>query len=271
MPRWNAWRRPAVSVRAAQQALERYDTSRLEVVLSSPRPASGFIARVGKPLLFAAVFAGAGPTIATAQGLRQAPKPVAGRALTIWQEEGPVRPDVGLRPVRVLARNDTTVPVAITTLRLSKCKNFRLACEPLQLERTVLPPRGFRPILEVFPVDGGKRHSFDAEADWRVATECMGRESDATSATTGVSQRKVNSRSMVLPPEYPSSLRGVRFEVDFFLNGAGNVDSVQVDGIPDPKYLAKLRNVMAAYQFTVELLDGCPEPAKARLQMQLGN
>jgi hypothetical protein len=173
--------------------------------------------------------------------------------------------------MRVLARNDTTVPVAITTLRLSKCTNFRLACAPLQLERTVLPPRGFRPILEVFPVDGGKRHAFVAEADWRVATECIGRESDTAAVTTGVSQRKVNSRFMVIPPEYPSTLRGVRFEVDFFLNGAGNVDSVQIDGITDPKYVAKLRNVMAAYQFTVELSDGCPVPAKARLQMQLGN
>lgn len=230
---------------------------------------------MGKPLLVAAAFAAAftaiDVTAATAQRLRHAPKPVAGRALVIWQEEGGARPGVGWRPMYVYARNDTTVPIAIPTLRFSKCKNLRIPCDTMELSNAVLPPGGFRPILEVLPADGKKRHSFAVEADWRVATECIGRAADQASVTTGGSPRKVSSRSIVIPPESPSTLRGVRFEVDFFLNGAGNVDSVQIDGIRDPKYLAKLRDVFAAYQFTVELSDGCPAPARTRFQFELGN
>ena len=104
-------------------------------------------------------------TPARSQVLRHEPKAAAGTAVAIWQEEMPSGPDAAQTPRAVYARNDTTVPVAITALHLSKCVNLRVGCGFVPLEGTILPPHGLRPVLEVLPLDPRKHHSFSVVGD----------------------------------------------------------------------------------------------------------
>lgn len=209
-------------------------------------------------------------TAAAAQIPSRAPKPRAGKAVAIWQEEVGVRPGTAVKPRHVFARNDTTVPIAITTLRFTKRRNLRIACEPLELTRMVLAPRGVHSVLEVLPAEAGRQHDFEVAADWRVASECIGRDAPGVADAPDDADRRVTTRAITMLPEYSPRLRGTAFAVDFFVSAAGLVDSVHINGLTDRRYAAKVREVLMRYVFTGATVRGCPVPATTRQWFTLG-
>ena len=210
-------------------------------------------------------------TGATAQLLHHEPKVIPGQAVAVWQEDKPTRADEILKPRLVYARNDTTIPIAITVLRFSKCVNLSISCDSLVLGQTILPPRGYRSILEVLPADWTKQHAFAVVAGWRTATECLGVDSALPLDSAAVGHGSAGAIAMIIPPAYPSSLRGATFSTTFFINGAGNVDSLRVNGVGDRGYLAKLQSTLMYYHFTGRTSHGCPVPSTTQMEFTLGH
>ena len=185
------------------------------------------------------------------------PKSVRGRTVTTWeirQESGQTHQDFRF----IYARNDSTAPIAVTSIRLAKCVNLQRPCESFAPELRVLAPGQTVRLASVAPANLGKSYSFTFDVDWRTATECI--DPRPTSGET-VNAKAVppEPTQMIVPGiDSPLNLRGQRVEVQFFVADNGRVDSVGVVGIKDRDYLARFRQVMMKYRFNPALARGCP-------------
>lgn len=191
-----------------------------------------------------------------ANAQKSEPKPVPSRIVTAWQEEW----DSLLTHLRVIyARNDSTAPIVITQVRLAKCANLRLTCEPFAPATKVLAPGQTSRVVSVGAANLGKSFSFTFDLDWRTATECIGPRPAATGEPGEGKAEPPLARQMIIPQlDAPSSLRGRRVNVQFFVADNGKVDSSNVTGIIDAGYLAKFKRTLMTYSFNPALDRGCP-------------
>ena len=201
------------------------------------------------------------------------PKPVAGRSVTIWQ----VQTKQGIEPLRqdvrvAFARNDTTAPIAITRVHVSKCVNVRLACDTVVPASQVLAPGQTWSVVRVFPTIPGKTFSFVLDVEWRTATECIEPRPPSSELHAGRTSAP-NTAQMILPPTdgIPGSSRGKPVDVQFFVGANGRVDSVGVTGISDKSFLARFRGIMMRYVFDPAQDRGCPVPGTTSIQITMGS
>jgi hypothetical protein len=196
------------------------------------------------------------------------PKAVRGRTVTMWQVER--EDNVAHRQTRIVyARNDSTAPIAITQVRLSKCVNLQLACEPFVPEFKAIAPGQVSEVVLVNPANLGQSYSFAFDLDWRTATECIDPRPASAAAANGKTVPP-QPRQMIIPNVgAPSELHGQRIDVRFFVADNGRVDSVGLVGITDKGYLAKFRQVMMNYRFSPALDRGCPVPGVTSITVTL--
>lgn len=201
-----------------------------------------------------------------ANAQKSEPKPLPGRSVTAWQEEW----DSLLTRLRVIyARNDSTAPIVITQMRLAKCANLRLMCEPFAPSTRVLAPGQTSRVVSVAAADPGKSFSFTFDLDWRTATECIGPRPAAIGEPGEGKTAPPSAAQMIIPPldGLPASLRGRRADVTFYVAENGRVDSVGVRGISETGYLVRFRTTMLRYVFNPALDRGCPVRGVASIQM----
>jgi hypothetical protein len=203
------------------------------------------------------------------------PKPKAGRAVASWQVErqGPVA--IGIRVIR--ARNDTTVPIRVTQVRLSHCTNARTTCDLHPLGLTIVAPGQVVDLLDVQPIALGSKPRFSFDVDWHTATgadsppvtECTDAPLPLPDDTAAVRRAQPVPTAINIPPIAWS--KPARARVTFHVAASGRVDSADVDGITDGSALAKLRKVLATYTFRAGSYRGCPVPGTATMTITFGH
>jgi hypothetical protein len=173
----------------------------------------------------------------------------------------------GTRIIR--ARNDTTIPIVFTQVRLSECSNVRTACEIHPAPSTVIAPGGTEVLLSVQPQTLGRTPKFSFDVDWRPVPECLNAPLPPPDDTAAVRRALPIPSQIILPPaQHFSSV--VRADATFFIGANGVVDSTQVDGVTDKSFLSKLKKTFAGYGFRPGLYRGCPVPGTYRYTMTFG-
>lgn len=196
------------------------------------------------------------------------PKAEPGRAVMSWQaeqENGAVVIDV--RVIR--ARNDTTIPITLTAVRLRDCANVRTTCDAHPLPPTVIAPGRVVDLLDVQPVTLGSAPKFSFDVDWRPAPECVGAPRPPSDDTAAVRMAQPVAAQFILPPahRFPSV---VRAEITFHVGANGLVDSTDVDGVTDRGFLPSFKKSLASYNFRPGYYRGCPVPGTFRITITFG-
>lgn len=165
----------------------------------------------------------------------------------------------GLRNgMELRARNDSTVPLAITRLTLSKCINLRVSCDTTYVNMPAIMPGEERAILSYLALVSSQPIDFAYSAEWRPATECY-------NGVGGVGPEKVKPRppemrTMVVPPT--GGPKGAQVGVSFFVAAGGSIDSIVFDRPMGAAFGKKFRATLMGYKF-VPANDsyGCPAAA----------
>jgi hypothetical protein len=184
-----------------------------------------------------------------------------GRTVTAWLDTRSLTDTPFSEWREVMARNDSTAPIAVTAVRLSRCVNVRQACDSLPIDPVILAPGESIDVLAVQPARWGQSWRFDYALIHHPATECIAADPVPRSGRTTSGP---SARVMIVPPfPTPASIRGKQVDITFFVAASGRVDSVSVPGLPDGPYLRQLRATMSRYAFRPQLRNGCPVPGQS--------
>lgn len=173
----------------------------------------------------------------------------------------------------IYARNDSTVPILLTQVRLSDCTNVKAPCETAIPTPQVVAPSGQVEVLDVEPADPQRKPTFRFGLEWRVASQCIGIVEPVSVRDTvaeGAFPPKVSGVPTSLIQSVPRSMNGVQFTVRFFVAASGKADSIVVSGVTDPRFLAKVRAAMAEYTLIPARRGMCPVSGVATAQLTFG-
>ena len=167
--------------------------------------------------------------------------------------------------VELRARNDSTVPLAVTRLTLTKCINLRVKCDTTYVNLPAIMSGEERAILTLLGLVSSQPIDFAYSVDWRPALECYN--GVGGSGRDSTKPRPPESRQMILPP-FDGNPHNLAVPVTFFVAAGGVVDSVSFDGVNDAKYAAELRATLMKYQFTgASDARGCPTAGVYRITL----
>ncbi|MES1259870.1 MAG: hypothetical protein ABUL71_04680 [Gemmatimonadota bacterium] len=162
------------------------------------------------------------------------------------------------------ATNDTTMPMAITRIELSNCRNVAIRCDTVLANVTVIAPHASQRLLSVPTVSEAMPGDFEAALSWRVATECLGTLADS-------SARQLPTAISLIVPPMTGAPKVASVQVRFFVSPAGAVDSVQADALTDVKFRKSFLDVMRKYQFEpAHSKEGCAVAAEFVYMMSFG-